>query len=96
MLPNLKYQFILMLVLQFLDGGLTAAAIDKHGIEIEANPAIQWLMACTWPAMGLVISKTLTSIAGWFVYRKKALGGLMVVNYVYFIAVVVNLLVVVT
>lgn len=92
MLPKLKYQLVLMFVLQFLDGTLTAAAIDKYDMDIEANPVVRWLMDMTWPAMGLLLSKCVASGIGYFVYKKGYLKPLMVVNYVYFIAVIVNAL----
>jgi len=94
MIPNLKYQLWLLVLLQVLDGSLTYAAITKYNdVFIEANPAALWLAAHTDIIFSLIVFKTTSIILGMMVYCAGKLKGLMMINYICFIVVIVNTLV---
>jgi hypothetical protein len=51
--------WVVFVIIQALDGGMTLLGVQAFGLEVEANPLIAWYAAAFGPAVAVIGAKLL-------------------------------------
>jgi len=78
---------IIFLILQFADILMTYLIVINHGIDMELNPIVKFLMLNLGVASGLILPKLITICGGYFLCYHKRIKIMIFVNIFYLLVI---------